>query len=102
MKINSIKTFESSDCMNLRSFADDLFNCVQIDGLLSENSVVISLNAKFGMGKSHYLEMFKNYLNEKKYETILINSWKNDFCDEPLIAICSEIIHHLQKKMMKN
>ena len=99
MKINSIKTFESSDCMNLRSFADDLFNCVQIDCLLSENSVVVSLNAKFGMGKSYFLEMFKNYLkDEKQAEAILINSWKNDFCDDPLIAICSEIINHLQEK----
>ena len=59
MKINSIKTFESSDCMNLRSFADDLFNCVQIDCLLSENSVVVSLNSKFGMRKSYFLEFLK-------------------------------------------
>ena len=55
------------------------------------------------MGKSYFLEMFKNYLkDEKQAEAILINSWKNDFCDDPLIAICSEIINHLQEKMIKN
>ena len=54
------------------------------------------------MGKSHFLEMFENYLkDEKQAETILINSWKNDFCDEPLIAICSEIIKYLQEKADK-
>ena len=101
-KNTKTKSFEDSDCMNLKAFADDLFNNIQIDNLLSENSVVISLNAKFGMGKSHFLEMFKNYLkDEKQAEVILINSWKNDFCDEPLIAICSEIIIHLQEKTDK-
>ena len=101
-KNTKTKSFEDSDCMNLKAFADDLFNNIQIDNLLSENSVVISLNAKFGMGKSHFLEMFKNYLkDEKQAETILINSWKNDFCDEPLIAICSEIIKYLQEKTDK-
>lgn len=102
MNQKNTKTFEVSDCMNLKAFADDLFNNIQIENLLSENSVVISLNAKFGMGKSHFLEMFENYLkDEKQVETILINSWKNDFCDEPLIAICSEIIKYLQEKADK-
>ena len=45
----------------------------KIDNLLSENSVVVSLNAKFGMGKSYFLEMFDNYLrDDKKTETIFI------------------------------
>lgn len=101
-KNTKTKSFEDSDCMNLKAFADHLFNNIQIDNLLSENSVVISLNAKFGMGKSYFLEMFENYLkDEKQAETILINSWKNDFCDEPLIAICSEIIKYLQEKTDK-
>ena len=96
-KNTQTKTFTTSDCMNLRGFADDFFNNIQIDCLLSENSVVVSLNAKFGMGKSYFLEMFKNYLkDEKKAEAILINSWKNDFCDDPLIAII------FKKKMIKN
>ena len=97
-KHTQTKTFTTSDCMNLRGFADDLFNNIQIDCLLSENSVVISLNAKFGMGKSYFLEMFKNYLkDEKQAEAILINSWKNDFCDDPLIAICCELFSYFEK-----
>lgn len=83
--------------MNLKGFADDLFHSIQIDNLLNEHSVVISLNAKFGMGKSYFLEMFENYLTkEKKAETIFINSWKNDFCDEPLIAICCELFSYFE------
>lgn len=97
-KHTQTKTFTTSDCMNLRGFADDLFNNIQIDCLLSENSVVVSLNAKFGMGKSYFLEMFKNYLkDENKAEAILINSWKNDFCDDPLIAICCELFSYFEK-----
>ena len=97
-KYTQTKTFSTSDCMNLKGFADDLFHSIQIDNLLSENSVVVSLNAKFGMGKSYFLEMFENYLREdKKTETIFINSWKNDFCDEPLIAICCELFSYFEK-----
>jgi hypothetical protein len=51
------------------------------------------------MGKSYFLEMFENYLiEEKKAETILINSWKNDFCDEPLIAICCELFSYFEEQ----
>jgi len=98
-KYTQTKTFLTSDCMNLIGFADDLFHSIQIDNLLSENSVVVSLNAKFGMGKSYFLEMFENYLRDyKKTETIFINSWKNDFCDEPLIAICCELFSFFEKQ----
>jgi hypothetical protein len=98
-KYTQTKTFSTSDCMNLKGFADDLFHSIQIDNLLSENSVVVSLNAKFGMGKSYFLEMFENYLrDDKKTETIFINSWKNDFCDEPLIAICCELFSFFEKQ----
>jgi hypothetical protein len=76
----SSKTFSESDCMDLEPFASDLFKIIQIDNLLNEHSVVISLNAKFGMGKSYFLEMFYNYLRQDNdTETIIINSWKNDF-----------------------
>jgi hypothetical protein len=66
IETSSNKTFQDSDCMNLKGFADDLFHSIQIDNLFSENSVVVSLNAKFGMGKSYFLEMFENYLIEEK------------------------------------
>ena len=83
-KHTQTKTFTTSDCMNLRGFADDLFNNIQIDCLLSENSVVISLNAKFGMGKSYFLEMFKNYLkDEKQAEAILLIHGKIIFVTTP-------------------
>jgi len=95
----SSKTFSESDCMDLEPFASDLFKIIQIDNLLNEHSVVISLNAKFGMGKSYFLEMFDNYLmQDNDTETIIINSWKNDFCNDPLIAICCELILYFERQ----
>ena len=91
------KTFKDSDCMDLKTFADDLFKVIEVENIITQNSVVISLNAKFGMGKSYFLEMFKNYLiDEKNSKTLLINSWKNDFCNDPLVAICCELISYFE------
>jgi len=95
----SDKTFEDFDQLYLKPFGDNLLEHIIAEYPYVDGSLVISLNGKFGSGKSCFLEMFKNQLeNNKKHDVIYINAWKNDFFNEPVVTIASEIIDYLNKK----
>jgi deoxyadenosine/deoxycytidine kinase len=98
-KNNLDKTFDHFDKLDLKSFAEKLIKHVVAEYPHVEGSLVMSLNGQFGSGKSCFLEMMKNRLEVgQEYDVIHINAWKNDFFDEPVVTIASEIIDHLNKK----
>ena len=68
----------------MRIFNDEL------DGL------VVSIDSDWGTGKTTFIKMWesmiKNDLEYKdQYETLYFNAWDNDYMDEPLVALLSEI-----------
>lgn len=52
---------------------------------------VLALNNKWGEGKTTFLKMWQQSLNNLEYRTIYFNAWENDFEDNPLIAIMGEL-----------
>ena len=52
---------------------------------------VLALNNKWGEGKTTFLRMWQQSLNNLEYRTIYFNAWENDFEDNPLIAIMGEL-----------
>lgn len=52
---------------------------------------VISVNGKWGSGKTTFLQMWRASLPSDKYETVFFNAWETDFYTEPLIAILGEL-----------
>ena len=93
-----LRTFDDFDQLSLKSFYTNLKNHSVAEYRYVEGSFVISLNGKFGSGKSCFLEMMKNELKAEKYNVIHVNAWKNDFFDEPIITIASEIIDYLNNQ----
>jgi len=73
------KTFDDYDLLKLRQFANDLTRHAIAEAPYAEGSLVISLNGKFGCGKTCFLEMWKNDLESQSHEVIYVNAWKNDF-----------------------
>lgn len=55
------------------------------------NGFVLSVDGKWGTGKSTFMKMWKHDLTDNGYKTILFNAWENDFTSEPLTAIMGEI-----------
>lgn len=55
------------------------------------NGFVLSVDGKWGTGKSTFMKMWKQDLTDRGYKTILFNAWENDFTSEPLTAIMGEI-----------
>lgn len=89
-------TFEK-DLFNRKPFWESLANLI----LNSWNeSLVISINANRWEWKSTFLKMWKNYLlndkntTEKPLNVIYFDSFKNDFIEDPFLALLSEILNY--------
>ena len=96
-------TFDDFDKLNLKPFAENLLQNIEkgiASSIGTEGAYTISLNAEFGNGKTTFLEMFKNFIEDEKnqdYNVISINAWESDFYKEPVIAILSEFVSHIKE-----
>ena len=52
---------------------------------------VISLHGKWGTGKTFFLKRWQRQLDEDGHRAIYFNAWKNDFCNDPLIAMIAAL-----------
>ncbi len=55
---------------------------------------VLAINNKWGDGKSTFVQMWEKYLKQKTFKTIFFNAWENDFHDDVMIALLSELRKH--------
>ncbi|MBR4644023.1 MAG: hypothetical protein IKO73_02535 [Bacteroidaceae bacterium] len=51
---------------------------------------VISLNGEWGTGKTTFIKMWKQQLDDHTYKTIYFNAWETDYIEDPLIALIAE------------
>lgn len=97
-----IKEFEISDPNN--PFQDCLLNREPFGHILTslisgmEEGGVVSLNNEWGTGKSTFLKMWKQQLSNDGFITLEFNAWENDYEDNPLIPLISEIKDSIGKK----
>lgn len=61
-----------------------------------EDSFVLNINAKWGYGKTFFLQLLEKELKERNHEVIFFDAWKNDFTKEPLLAFFSAINSSLE------
>ncbi len=85
-------TFEEFDKLGRKEFADRLTAVITKFYPFHDEAFVLSLNAKFGAGKTTFLEMWKNQLMKADFTVISINAWETDFDEEPLIPIISALL----------
>lgn len=55
------------------------------------NGFVLALDGKWGAGKTTFVKMWKQKLENKDFKTIYFNAWENDFANEPLTALLGEL-----------
>lgn len=48
---------------------------------------VIALNGAWGTGKTTFLKMWKQHLENNGFPAVYYNAWEDDFCDEPLLSM---------------
>lgn len=90
---NEIMSFEDYDTFGRLPLAERLSEVITSFIPMHEKGYVLSLNSRFGTGKTTFIKMWKNYLDEKAMaQTLYLNVWESDFEDEPLIPILSAFI----------
>lgn len=66
-------------------------NLTEICEILSESGAVIALDGEWGAGKTTFVKMWRQMLEDNEYRTIYFNAWNSDFQDDPFIALMSEL-----------
>ncbi len=92
-----ISTFKE-DLIGLKDFAEQMEKFIKVEQRYVEESLVISLNAGFGSGKSTFFKMWKEQiLKNNNLNLVEINAWQDDYYNEPFIPLISAIIETLKK-----
>lgn len=86
----------------LKTFEEDIYgrkiiaeNLTKIMGS-QEESLVMSIDSEWGTGKTTFITMWKDLLDTspeyiEKYKTLYFNAWDNDYINEPLLALFTEM-----------
>jgi predicted KAP-like P-loop ATPase len=79
------------DILQRQEFGDALFNLVT----LSTDELVISLDGKWGEGKTTFVKMWQGLLKEKGFPSIYIDAFQNDYTEDAFISIASAITSYV-------
>jgi len=63
-----------------------------------ESKQVIALDAPWGSGKSSFIDLMCKRFEEDKDVYIKFNAWENDYTEEPLLSLMSDINQQFQVK----
>ena len=86
IEVTPTSPFEN-DCLNRKESAEVLTQFVT-----SVNyPMVICIDAPWGQGKTTFLKMWKQYLENNNIPTLYFNAWENDFSDDALVSLIGEI-----------
>ena len=61
-----------------------------------EAPFVISLDGRWGTGKTFLLKRWRQELEQKDFQAIYFNAWEDDFCDDPLLAVIGQLSEHFK------
>lgn len=95
-----VSTFDQ-DLLGLKDFAERLERFINIEHRFVSESLVISLNAGFGAGKSTFLKMWAHSISVRDATdelplVVKVNSWNDDYCGDPFVSLVSALIEALK------
>lgn len=64
------------------------------------NGFTLAINNEWGTGKTTFVKMWQQHLKNKGFSTLYFNAWENDFQDDVILTLMSEI-QELQVKKNK-
>lgn len=80
--------------LNRQQYAEILTNIVAN----YKDGFVLAVNNRWGTGKTTFIKMWAQYLQNNDFKTIYFNAWENDFENDPLVALISELKHLSNEK----
>lgn len=90
-------SFEKDDKLNRELDVKSIMRIIATFNKRIENkgAMSIAINAKWGFGKSYFVNMWKNWLDSgdfKNFKVVYYNSWEYDDCETPLLPLMYKII----------
>lgn len=83
---------EENPCVNDQlERKDHVENFERIVSLYAETGCVMALNGLWGTGKTTFVEMVAKDMKNKGFKPLYFNAWKNDFVNDPLVALLAEM-----------
>lgn len=94
LKIDDIEISKSNPFQNCelgrKPYADILESLV----CNGKGGCVMSLDGAWGTGKTTFVKMWQQQLNNHEFKTIYFNAWEHDYMTDPLVALMGEL-HNL-------
>jgi len=98
MSKSLVLSFEEHDSFSRQEFCLRLEKFILVENDFVEGSLVVSIDAGFGSGKTTFLEMWKDSLltrrNKGQFEPmpVILNAWESDHCGDPLSSILAGLL----------
>ena len=84
------------DVLGRKEIADRLTSIIRGQ----EAPFVISLDGRWGTGKTFLLKRWRQALQNDGFQAIYFNAWEDDFCDDPLLAVIGQLSEHFKAGML--
>lgn len=82
-----------NDVLDRKPFGEALLNLIT----RTDDELVISLDGKWGEGKSTFVKMWSGLLSEQNIPNIYIDAFANDYVDDAFLSIASAITSYAEK-----
>ena len=88
-----------NDLFDRKTIAENFMKIFETD----EEGIILSIDSAWGTGKTTFIKMWEMMINNSneykdKYETFYFNAWENDYIQDSLLAILTEIEVNDDKK----
>ncbi|MEK6735936.1 MAG: P-loop NTPase fold protein [Pseudomonadota bacterium] len=87
-----------NDALDRRTYGEALLNIV----VRSNDELVISLDGKWGEGKTTFVKMWQGLLLENNVPNIYIDAFSNDYVDDAFISVVSAIMNYAETHITKD
>lgn len=57
----------------------------------TETPLVLGIDSAWGTGKTTFVRIWKQHLENEGFKTLYFNAWETDYVAEPLIALVGEL-----------
>ena len=87
------------DLLDRKDHGEGLLNLVKNYSKFQDelqNDFVISLNGNWGEGKTVFVKMWQELLNESSIQNIYIDAFANDYVDDAFMVVASAIDQHIK------
>ena len=95
-------TFEKDDVFQRQGIGEGIIKSIKNQDSDHRGAVTISIDAPWGLGKTTFIYMLKNWIIEKEPEwrTVYYDAWQNDMTEDPFTSLLFRICGQCGEKAL--